>query len=114
VLEALFSYPEARLITQARVERISASDAAKYIGKREMICTEVYEVKNLSSVSFLDAGNRYPDNPLTIVVFARDRANFKNGLGVYNYRNICVTGTIKEYNGKPEIIINGPGDISVE
>lgn len=114
VLETLFYSPDTRLITQAKVEKISASDAAKYIGKKEMVCAEVYEVKDLSNVSFLDAGNSYPNNPLTIVVFARDRANFKNGLEIYDHKNICVTGTIKEYKGKPEIIINGPGEISVE
>ncbi len=114
VLESRFATADNRVITQTKVEKISAADAEKYIGKKEMVCTEVFEEKELSSVSFLDAGAKYPDNPLTIVVFARDRGNFKNGLEVYDHKNICVTGTIKEYKGKPEIIITGPKDISIE
>ena len=35
-------------------------------------------------------------------------------LGCGEHKNICVTGTIKEYKGKPEIIITGPRDISIE
>ena len=35
------------------------------------------------------------------------------GLRVYDHKNICVTGSIKEYKGKPEIIISKPEDITI-
>jgi hypothetical protein len=68
VLESLFSAPDKRVIIQPKVETILAEDAGNYIGKKEIVCSEVYEVKELSSVSFLDLGANYPDNPLTVVV----------------------------------------------
>ena len=33
---------------------------------------------------------------------------------LYSDKNICVSGTIKEYNGKPEIIISKPEDITIQ
>jgi hypothetical protein len=114
VLESLFSARDKRAKSQPKVETISAADAGNYIGKKEVVCSVVYQVKELSSVSFLDLGANYPDNPLTIVVFARDMGKFTSGLEIYDHKKICVTGTIREYKGKPEIIITSPPEITVQ
>src|ERR1017187_10508918 len=114
VLEVLFSTPDKRVITQPKIETISAADAGNYIGKNVKVCSEVNGVKQLTSVSFLDLGANYPNNPLTIVVFARDMEKFTSGLEIYDHKKICVTGTIREYKGKPEIIITSPQEITVQ
>jgi hypothetical protein len=41
----------------------------------------VYGVKELPNINFINLGARFPDNPLTIVVFLDDKGNFKDGLG---------------------------------
>ena len=110
----LMTFRQYWVISQPKVETISAADAGNYIGKKEVVCSEVYEVKELSCVSFLDLGANYPDNPLTIVVFARDLGKFTSGLEISDHKNICVTGTIQEYKGKPEIIITSPQEITVQ
>ena len=79
-----------------------------------MVCSIVYGVKELPNINFINVGAQYPDNPLTIVVFPGDKENFKQGLSVYDNKNICVTGKIKAYKGKPEIIITKPQDISIQ
>jgi len=64
---------------------------------------------------FLNLGANYPNSLLTIVIFTRDKANFKEPIeSLYTDKNICVTGTIKEYKGKPEIIITRPQDILIQ
>lgn len=78
-----------------------------------MICSQVYGVKELSNINFINLGAQYPDNPLTVVVFSADKGNFKQRLQIYNGKNICVTGTVKEYKGKPEIVISNPEEISI-
>ena len=55
----------------------------------------VYGVKELPNITFINVGAKYPDNPLTIVVFPGDKGNFKEGLAVYDNKNICVTGLSK-------------------
>jgi DNA/RNA endonuclease YhcR with UshA esterase domain len=115
VLESLFTAPDNRvIITQTKVEKIAAEDAGKYIGKHVIVCSMVYGEKELPNINFINVGARYPDNPLTIVIFPGDMGNFKDGLAVYDNKNICVTGTIKEYKGKHEIIITMPKDISIQ
>jgi len=114
VLESLFTTADNRVISQTKVEKIAVEDAEKYIGKNVVICSMVYGVKELSNINFINVGANYPDNPLTIVVFSGDKVNFKEGLALYNNKNICVTGTIKEYKGKPEIVITRPQDISIQ
>ena len=79
-----------------------------------MVCSKVYGVKELPNINFINLGARFPDNPLTVVVFSGDKANFKDGLTIYDNKTVCVTGTIKEYKGKPEIIITRPQDISIQ
>ena len=50
VLESLFTTTDNRVITQSKVEKISAADAEKYIGKKEMICTDGVMKKRNSPV----------------------------------------------------------------
>jgi len=114
-LTTLFNASDDRaMAAPSTIEKIDAAEAEKYIGKRVTVCSTVFGVKELPAINFINLGARYPDSPLTIVVFAEDKANFKDGLAVYDGRHICVTGTIKEYKGKTEIIISDPKDISVE
>lgn len=115
VLESLFTAPDNRVIKASlKVEKISAGDAENYSGKKVTVCSFVYGVKELPTINFINVGARYPNNPLTIVIFSADMHNFNKGLEVYEDKNICVTGTIKEYRGKPEIIITKPQDISIQ
>ena len=99
---------------QSNVVKITAEDAGKYIGKKVIVCSKVYGVKELPNINFINLGARFPDNPLTVVVFSGDKANFKDGVAIYDNKTVCVTGTIKEYKGKPEIIITKPQDISIQ
>jgi hypothetical protein len=100
VLESLFSSSDNRVITQTKAEKIAVEDASKYIGKNVMVCAQVYGLKELPKVNFINVGAKYPYSPLTIVIFPGDKENFKEGLAVYDNKTICVTGRIKEYKGK--------------
>ena len=50
----------------------------------------------------------------TIVIWGDDRAKFGTPETTYASKRVCVTGTIEEYRGKPEIVATTPGQISVE
>ena len=99
VLEPLFSTPDKRVIIQPKIETISAADAVNYIGKKVMVCSEVYGVKKIPSVSFLDLGANYPDNPLTIVVFARDMVKFTSGLEIYDHKEFVLQEPSRNIKG---------------
>jgi DNA/RNA endonuclease YhcR with UshA esterase domain len=109
VISVLFYCLSAFCQTKIPIESVS-----KYMGQKVTVCSKVYGIKSLEKVSFINLGASYPNSLLTIVIFARDKANFKEPLETYSDKNICVTGVLKEYNGKPEIIISNPADITSE
>ena len=93
---------------------IDAKDALQYTGKKVTACSRVYGIKSLDNVTFINAGDNYPNSTLTIVIFAKDRKNFSSSIEeLYADKNICVKGEIIEYKGKSEIIVTKPSDIEV-
>ena len=107
-----------RAITFAQQE-IKIEDAAKHEGDSVKICTRIFGGRYFESSNraptLLNAGAKYPDAPLTIVIFGESRAAFKNKPEeFYPDKNICVSGRIVIYKGKPEIIITSEEQIQVK
>jgi micrococcal nuclease len=49
------------------------------------------------------------------VIFGKDRPNFKEKPELfYDNKKVCVTGSIKEYKGKPEMIITSENEIRID
>jgi DNA/RNA endonuclease YhcR with UshA esterase domain len=95
--------------------KMSIDSVNNHIGESVIVCSEVHGIKSLEKVTFINLGNEYPNSPLTIVIFAKDIGNFKSSIeSMYNNKNICVTGILKDYKGKTEIIITKPADIKVQ
>lgn len=95
--------------------KISIDSIANHIGEKVTICAKVYGTKSLEKLTFINIGAAYPSSPLKVVIFAKDRSNFKEEpAAMYADKNICVTGIVKEFKGKYEIIVNSPNDIEVQ
>jgi DNA/RNA endonuclease YhcR with UshA esterase domain len=95
---------------------ISASDAAKHINEKVTICEKVFSTKLISpsNMTFLDLGGFHPNQMLTVVIKGEDRSKFKDAPDEYfKGRNVCVTGTVIDYKGKPEIVVSDPSQIKV-
>ena len=74
----------------------------------------MYGTKALEKVTFINLGAPYPNSLLTLVIFAKDRSNFKEAPeAMYADKSICVNGELKEYNGKPEMIVSSPDQIII-
>jgi micrococcal nuclease len=85
------------------------------MGDSVTVCAKVYGVKTTNSITFINLGSAYPHAPLTVVIFTKDIANFKVApYDLYNEKRICVSGKLIEYKGKPEIIITGPDQVSID
>ncbi|MEO8852791.1 MAG: hypothetical protein ABI359_03375, partial [Ginsengibacter sp.] len=93
---------------------IDASEAINYIGKNVTVCSHVFGVKYTGKINLIDLGAKYPNSPLTIVIFAKDQNKFNGNIeDLFNGKNICVKGKIVAYKGKEEIIVTEPNDIRV-
>jgi DNA/RNA endonuclease YhcR with UshA esterase domain len=62
--------------------------------------------------TLINLGAAYPDHDFTAVVFADDTAKF-SGLDELEGKTVAVTGTIKLYHGKPEIVVKEPGQLRI-
>ncbi|MEP6712446.1 MAG: hypothetical protein ABJA37_08525 [Ferruginibacter sp.] len=97
--------------------KISVDSAAKHIGEKVVICSKVYGIKLIESskMTFIDLGAKYPNSKLTVVIPGKNRANFKQlPETIYAGKNICVTGTIISFKGKPEIEVSSADAITIE
>lgn len=100
-------------------QAIKVEDAAKHEGDSVTICTRIFGGKYFESskdgLTLLNAGAKYPDAPLTIVIYGANRPVFNNTPETYyTGKNICVTGKIIMFKEKPEIIISKESQLTVK
>ena len=62
---------------------------------------------------FLNMGGKHPNEAFTVFVPASSKDEFKDP-SIYNGKTISVTGKIEEHNGKPQMIVKSPSDITVK
>jgi hypothetical protein len=90
---------------------IPATEAAKHIGEKVTVCDKVFGGRFLENANdqptLLNMGDAYPNNPFTFVIFGADRKKFsyKPEDFLIN-KKVCVTGEIKEFRGKPQIVVS--------
>jgi hypothetical protein len=90
---------------------IPAAAAGNNIGKTVTVCDKVFGGRYLESANgtptLINMGAAYPNNPFTFVIMGDDRKKFSYKPEEYLLnKEVCVTGEIKEYKGKPQIIVS--------
>ena len=94
----------------AAAKTISVEDAARHYDENVQCCAKVYGTKALESMTLVNLGAAYPNQPLTVVL--RDQAR---GLASdLEGKTICVTGKLVNYKDKPEIVVTDPKMIVVQ
>ena len=106
------------LVQQKVGTTYTGAEAKDHIGEKVTVCDKVFGTRFLENSNgqptFLNMGAAYPNSPFTVVVFGNDRSNFKEKPELYyNNKKVCVTGLVKEYNGKAEIIITSETEIKI-
>jgi nuclease S1 len=93
---------------------ITPTAASAYVGQRVTVRGVVSDVHTTrSGTTFIDMGGRYPDNTFTAVIFAEDAARF-SGTAELGGRTLEITGAVRLYRGKPEIILRSPEQLEAE
>ena len=62
--------------------------------------------------TFLDFAKWYPDQVFTAFICAADRGKFGTRKAGLQGRQVCLPGLIRENRGKPEMILNDPGQLT--
>ena len=98
---------------------ITPDQAANYMGKKMTVCGKVvgtkYLYKSKGQPTLLNLDKPYPNQIFTVLIWGSDRDKFIPAPEtLYDKKNICVTGVIKDYKGKPEIIVNDQEQIKIK
>jgi hypothetical protein len=104
--------------TTAQSSKITASEAKNHVGERATVCGHVasarYADRSKGQPTFLNLDEPYPRQIFTIVIWGEDRPKFGEPETKYKDKNVCVTATITEYRGTPEVVAKDPAQIQLQ
>ena len=96
-------------------DAIPAAQAKDHVGETASVCGVVAATRYLDSSekkpTFLNFDKPYPNHSFTAVIFGTERARFGKPEEDYLHKDICVTGKIELYNGKPQVVLSAPDQI---
>ncbi|MFA6463716.1 MAG: phospholipase D-like domain-containing protein [Candidatus Paceibacterota bacterium] len=93
---------------------IDFKEASNHIGESISVQGKVIDIyKSAKGLTFFDYCSSYKNCPFSVVIFSDKISNFKN-LSTYIGKTILVSGTIKPYNGKAEMILNTESQIKIQ
>lgn len=98
---------------------IKLEDVAKHAGDSITVCGKIvdgyYAARVENTPTFLNVGARYPNQLLTIVIWGDVRKKFEvKPEEQFKDKDVCITGRITEFQGKPQIVINSPWQLKAE
>ena len=95
--------------TAKKLPLTELKSVAQSVGKMVYVRGRVYGTKDIGSMVLVNLGAAYPNQLLTLALKgdAKDLAKQIDG------KDISIVGTVIDYKGKPEIIINDPKMLSV-
>jgi|ERR1051326_2488576 DNA/RNA endonuclease YhcR with UshA esterase domain len=106
-----FGFALTLTLSCASAATILAGQAASHIGETATVEGLATEVKvSRGGTTFVDIDGTYPSQTFTAVVFASDTAAVGD-LSSLQGKTVDVTGTIRLYRGKPEIIVKSRSQI---
>jgi micrococcal nuclease len=103
-----------QLFPQEKTEKeISWEEAANYYGQTVWVRGKVVAANNTGKVCFLNFHRNWK-RYFTVVIFASSFSRFPEPPEkLYLNKEIRVYGRLKEYQGKPEIIVESPDQIEI-
>jgi hypothetical protein len=104
--------------TLGAADTIPAAAAKDHIGKTATVCGKVAGTRYLDTSNrqptFLNFDKEYPNHTFVAVIFGANRSKFGKPEQDYLEKNVCVTGEIVDYNGKPEMELTDPKQVRME
>jgi DNA/RNA endonuclease YhcR with UshA esterase domain len=100
-------------------ETITPEDAAKFIGQQKTVCGTVASAHYAAIIkkqpTSLHLNKPYPNQIFSVLIWASDSSKFeKPPETLYSGKEICVTGMIRSYQGKAEIVVKEPSQIKMK
>ena len=98
---------------------IDAYEASSSVGQRATVCGDVADTRYASGSrgqpTFLNFERAYPNHVFTVVIWGDERSKFPSRPeSHYSSKNVCATGLIETFDGKPQIIAREPSQLSIQ
>lgn len=98
---------------------ISLDSVKTHVGDSVRICGKVFSTRFLESANgtptLINLGGAFPNEKLTVVIFGENRNAFQvKPEEAWKDKEICVTGRIVEYKGKPQIVVARPEQVEAK
>ena len=98
-------------------DTLEPADAASHVGEEATVCGEVTGAKFSShrkrKPTFIDFGPPHPNQLFTALIWGEYRDKFDYAPETLYGKKICVSGTITEHKGRPEIKVSDPSQIQI-
>lgn len=99
-------------------DAISPAQAKDHIGETATVCGRVastrYLDKSEKRPTFLNFDKPSPNQTFTAVIFGENRTRFGTPEITFRDKNVCVSGAIAMFNGKPQIELTEPQQIRLD
>ena len=94
---------------------VTAQEASQHVGETVTVTGTVGDVghSQRSNTIFVNFGPPFPNHIFTAVIFASAATQFPD-VDSWKGKTLNVTGAVKMYRGKPEIILESPKQVSVQ
>jgi DNA/RNA endonuclease YhcR with UshA esterase domain len=111
--------PPAPSSPSATLKGIPSAQAQQHIGEATTVCGLVASARYFESReggrTLLNFDQPYPNQTLTVLIAGPNRAKFGGAPEtMFQGKNVCVTGQIVDYRGKPEIVVENPSQIVIQ
>ena len=101
----------------AQTKKLQSTQAKAHVGEQATVCGEVasgrYASESRGRPTFLNFDKPFPNEDFTIVIWGENRAKFGTPEKDYQGKTVCATGTITEYRGVPQVVVSGPGQLTL-
>ena len=95
---------------------IKLEDVSQHTGDSVTVCGLVADMRyfenSKNQPTFLNIGDTYPNQKLTIVIWGSVKAGFKEPVEILKGKQICITWRIILFKERPEIVIENPEQIT--
>ena len=95
---------------------LNPEEAASHVGENATVCGVVasatFAAQAMAAPTFLDLGKPYPNQSFSAVILGSDRTKFGVPEVSLREKQVCVTGEIFLFQGKPEIIMRDTEQLS--
>ena len=96
---------------------LEPAEAANHIGEEATVCGDVTGTKfsdhRKRQPTFIDFGPPHPNQLFTALIWGENRDKFDYPPESLLGKTVCVSGTITEHKGRPEIKVSEPSQIRV-